>query len=238
MMPFSYLASSDGLITMCGKHVCSCWHLWGKASAGMHCCQDLCRPLCSRSNPLAGTDTTLRCPNVGFLVLARSNPLAGTDTTLLALSGAGYADGRCFGFASCERRAGAAEGANALMERRLIRPDGGAEYAYNVTNVEYTEFDRLGVDDECGEDGGQYSRFPANTNVLYVGLKARPVTRHRLSWLLGALLKVSQCWRARRLRDRGLPSGQPTALLTRQITDVRLGNHTWYECLSSALGTF
>ena len=106
---------------------------------------------------------------------ARSNPLAGTDTTLLALAGAGYADGRCFGFASCERRAGAAEGVNALVERRLVRPDGrGHEYAYNHTNVEYTEFGRLGVADECAEGGGgEYSRFPANTNVLYIGLKAR-----------------------------------------------------------------
>ncbi|CAL8466978.1 g6514 [Coccomyxa elongata] len=101
-----------------------------------------------------------------------SNPLAGTDATLLALSGAGYADGKCFGFASCERRAGAAEGVNVLMERRLKRVDGdGYEYAYNVTNVEYTEFDRLGVPDEC-LDGSQYSRYPANTNVLYIGLQA------------------------------------------------------------------
>jgi hypothetical protein len=54
-------------------------------------------------------------------VRACSNPLAGTDCTLLALAGAGYADGRSFGFASCERRAGAAEGVNLLMERRLKR---------------------------------------------------------------------------------------------------------------------
>ena len=46
----------------------------------------------------------------------------------------------------------------------------GYEYIYNVTNVEYTEFDRLGVADECLE-GSQYSRYPANTNVLYIGLE-------------------------------------------------------------------
>lgn len=57
------------------------------------------------------------------------------------------------------------------MERRLKRADeDGYEYAYNVTNVEYTEFDRLGVPDEC-LDGSQYSRYPANTNVLYIGLQ-------------------------------------------------------------------
>lgn len=37
--------------------------------------------------------------------------------------------------------------------------------------MEYTEFDRLGVADECLE-GSQYSRYPANTNVLYIGLAA------------------------------------------------------------------
>ena len=41
-----------------------------------------------------------------------------------------------------------------------------------MTNVEYTEFGRLGVSDECAE-GSQLSRYPANTNVLYVGLKVR-----------------------------------------------------------------
>lgn len=39
-----------------------------------------------------------------------SNPLAGTDTTLLALAGAGMQQGRKFGFASCPRVVGAAEG--------------------------------------------------------------------------------------------------------------------------------
>ena len=46
----------------------------------------------------------------------------------------------------------------------------GWEHAYNVTNVEYTEFEKLGISDECAHDS-QYSRFPANTNVLYVGLQ-------------------------------------------------------------------
>jgi hypothetical protein len=48
-------------------------------------------------------------------------------------------------------------------------------YEYNLTNVEYTEFDRLGIRDEPleGSSGAaQLSVFPANTNVLYVGLKA------------------------------------------------------------------
>lgn len=60
-----------------------------------------------------------------------------------------------------------------LAERRQRRRDGrGWEWAYNVANLEYTEFERLGVPDEAAA-GSALSRFPANTNVLYVGLQAR-----------------------------------------------------------------
>lgn len=45
-----------------------------------------------------------------------SNPMAGTDATLLALSGAGCLGKKAFGFASCERAVGAAEGINVLLE--------------------------------------------------------------------------------------------------------------------------
>jgi hypothetical protein len=51
-----------------------------------------------------------------------SNPLAGTDSTLLALSGIGYMGGKLFGFASCPRAVGAAEGMNVLAERRVPLP--------------------------------------------------------------------------------------------------------------------
>ena len=102
-----------------------------------------------------------------------SNPMAGMDATLLALAGTGYADSRSFGFASCERAVGAAEGMNVLAEHQLQRPGGGTEWGYNVTNIEYTEFERLGVTDQPAE-GSQFSRFPANTNVLYIGLKVNP----------------------------------------------------------------
>ena len=36
----------------------------------------------------------------------------------------GYADGRSFGFAACERAVGASEGINAVMQRRLPRAAG------------------------------------------------------------------------------------------------------------------
>lgn len=96
--------------------------------------------------------------------------MAGMDATMLALTGAGYTDGRIFGFASCERNPGAAEGVNVLMQRRLEKPEGGQEYAYNVTNVEYTEFERLGLTEDA-LDQNSASVLPANTNILYVSLK-------------------------------------------------------------------
>ena len=52
-------------------------------------------------------------------------------------------------------------------------PNGGRwEYDYAVTNVEYTEFERLGISDQPLAEGSSHSAFPANTNILYVGLQA------------------------------------------------------------------
>lgn len=114
-------------------------------------------------------------PRLPLTFVSCSNPIAGTDATMLALTGAGYVDGKSFGFASCERRVGATEGMNVLMQRRIAKPGGGTEYAYNVTNVEYTEFERLGISDTPSEDSKR-SLMPANTNILYVNLKVRHVT--------------------------------------------------------------
>jgi UTP---glucose-1-phosphate uridylyltransferase len=99
--------------------------------------------------------------------------MAATDCTLLALAGTGHASRRSFGFASCNRAVGASEGMNVLQRRkRLVRDKDSGElvpqYEYGVTNVEYTEFTRLGIEDKTA-DGGTESAFPANTNILYVG---------------------------------------------------------------------
>ena len=116
--------------------------------------------------------------------------MAGTDATLLALSGAGYADSRSFGFASCPRVVGAAEGMNVLLEKRVQRPDGRVEHAYNVTNVEYTEFEKQGICDVPAAPGSQYSCFPANTNVLYVGLKVADVSMLSIPQVASALVDM------------------------------------------------
>jgi hypothetical protein len=49
------------------------------------------------------------------LIRQVSNPMAGCDTTLLALAGTGFSARRAFGFMSCERVVGAAEGMNVLQ---------------------------------------------------------------------------------------------------------------------------
>ena len=110
-----------------------------------------------------------------------SNPMAATDTTALALIGRGVARRKAFGFASCARRPGAAEGINVLKavdgcgEKCSADADGATTQPstpprYAVTNVEYTEFARLGVQDVTCSSG--YSAFPANANVLYADVAA------------------------------------------------------------------
>lgn len=108
------------------------------------------------------------------LVRQISNPMAGVDTTLLALAGTGLSGDYSFGFMSCERTVGAAEGMNVLQSRKRWREgeDGQGMWVseYGITNVEYTEFERLGINDQASDCGSGHSVFPANTNILYVGL--------------------------------------------------------------------
>lgn len=97
-----------------------------------------------------------------------SNPVAGTDVTLLALSGIGLSQNKKFGFASCKRNVGTAEGVNVMVEKRSW--DGG--WDYGVTCIEYTEFNKLGIPDVPVSPGSMEAQYPANTNVLFVDLAA------------------------------------------------------------------
>lgn len=95
-----------------------------------------------------------------------SNPMAGQDSTLLALSGAGVSGNKAFGFASCERVVGAAEGMNVMLRET----DSTGKTTCRISNVEYTEFTKHGIEDKA-VNGSNHSLFPANTNVLYLGLE-------------------------------------------------------------------
>lgn len=119
-----------------------------------------------------------------------SNPMAGVDTTLLALSGIGLKNDKKFGFASCRRNVGAAEGVNVLTEQR--RGDGLLEYA--ITCIEYTEFSKLGIADVPVSSGSLEAQYPANTNVLYVDLASveRIASRRSADSLPGMIMNLKK----------------------------------------------
>lgn len=102
----------------------------------------------------------------GKAPLLDNNVVAATDVTLLALSGIGLRHEKKLGFASCKRNAGATEGINVLIERK--NHDG--KWAYGLSCVEYTEFDKFGIVN--GSSNSLQAEFPANTNILYVDLQS------------------------------------------------------------------
>jgi hypothetical protein len=57
---------------------------------------------------------------------------------------------------------------------------GSYRYEYGVTNIEYTEFKRLGILDEARSEGSHLSVFPANTNLLYVSLQVDAMNCRKL----------------------------------------------------------
>lgn len=124
----------------------------------------------------------------GATVRQVSNVVAATDLTLLALAGLGLQYNKKLGFASCQRNLGATEGINVLLEKQNL--DG--QWAYGITCIEYTEFEKYGIRDmpsslgrklipevcTCSRNSNEQlfpnlqAEFPANTNILYVDLCA------------------------------------------------------------------
>lgn len=96
-----------------------------------------------------------------ILVRQINNPIAGTDYGLLAFVGVGQQSDKAFGFASCPRQVGAAEGVNVLIEQE----------GFCLTNVEYCDFKKLGIEDKPQEEGSPYSWFPSNTNILFADIQ-------------------------------------------------------------------
>lgn len=101
------------------------------------------------------------------LIRQINNPIAGTDSDLLAFTGIGVHEKKEFGFASCERLVGSAEGMNVLIEEKSKN-----FYEYKITNLEYTDFEKKGIKDEKASPDSPFSCFPSNTNILYLNLKA------------------------------------------------------------------
>lgn len=100
------------------------------------------------------------------LVRQINNPVGGTDYGLLALYGIGCHENKAFGFVSCPRQVHTAEGVNVLIESK---EDAGG-YKYCISNIEYTDFSQKGIQDIPDKPGSNFSRFPANTNILFADL--------------------------------------------------------------------
>jgi UTP---glucose-1-phosphate uridylyltransferase len=101
------------------------------------------------------------------LVRQINNPIAGLDYGLLAFFGIGVKKKKEFGFASCPRLIQAAEGVNVLVERKK---ETHSEVV--LTNIEYCDFAKFGIEDKPLKEGEPYSRFSSNTNILFADLNA------------------------------------------------------------------
>jgi len=98
------------------------------------------------------------------LIRQINNPIAGLDYGLIAFSGIGCSRNMSFGFASCNRLVKAAEGVVILVEK----PSGEIV----LTNIEYCDFQKFGIEDEPIHPDQPFSRFRSNTNILFVDLEA------------------------------------------------------------------
>lgn len=102
-----------------------------------------------------------------ILVRQINNPIAGVDHGLLSFCGVGFQEDKAFGFASCCRQVGSAEGMNILIEKK-----GSDVSTYRLTNIEYCDFAACGIADVPMQQGSCYSQFPSNTNILFADIAA------------------------------------------------------------------
>ena len=112
-------------------------------------------------------DWLARLGKTKALIRQINNPLAGVDYGLLAFFGIGCRENKLFGFASCDRRVKSSEGVNVLIENHV---EGIVDYT--LTNIEYCDFLRHGIEDGPKNKNSIYSKFPSNTNVLFADLQA------------------------------------------------------------------
>jgi UDP-N-acetylglucosamine pyrophosphorylase len=125
----------------------------------------------------------------GATVRQVSNVVAATDLTMMALAGIGLRCNKKLGFASCERRPGATEGVNVLIEKQNLE----GVWSYGITCIEYTEFEKYGILEPTVTGSSQVS-YPANTNILYVDLQAveEVGSRKNASCLPGMVLNLKK----------------------------------------------
>lgn len=99
-----------------------------------------------------------------FIVRQVNNPLASCSSTLLQLLFEGKGDFD-FGFVGCSRRVGSPEG------MLVLKKDPSTQKSL-ISNIEYTEFAKFGLEDLPETGSSQYSKYPGNLNLLFIKAKA------------------------------------------------------------------
>lgn len=92
------------------------------------------------------------------LIRQINNPIAGLDDGIFSFIGIGCEKEMLFGFSSCPRLPGSAEGLNVLVERK-----NKDRFSYFLSNIEYCDLSQYGLKDNS---------FTSNTNILFTDLKA------------------------------------------------------------------
>lgn len=123
-----------------------------------------------------------------LLVRQINNPIAGVDYGILAFCGVGFAENKLFGFASCPRQVQSAEGVNILIEKKSLTHSN-----YCLTNIEYCDFSKFGIEDVSVSTDSPYSQFPSNTNILFADIAAikKAVTHCPVPGMIVNLKKMS-----------------------------------------------
>ncbi len=100
------------------------------------------------------------------LVRQINNPASRYDYALSAFLGHGLRKNALFGVASCPRQVGAKEGVNVY---KISSETGGHPH---LSAIEYCDFARFSLEDHPRSSCSPYSRYPTNTNILWVDLPA------------------------------------------------------------------
>lgn len=153
------------------------------------------------------------------LVRQINNPIAGIHNGLTAFLGVGLHSDRAFGFASCPRFVHASEGMDVVMETREWS-EGKDAYGYRLTNIEYTDFQRHGVQDVPVEEGSPHSAFPTNTNILFADLDtvAEAAAKNPVPGMLVNMKNKAPDTSGRRVRQ--LPAGRLESTMQNIADDI------------------
>lgn len=111
-------------------------------------------------------DQLLKEGRRALIIRQVNNPVSGTDRAISALFGAGILQGKTLGFLTCDRRVNSPSG---MIVRFRGKKDGLS--VTGLTNIEYTELKKRGIEDLPRGNNDPYSLFPANVNLLYVDLQ-------------------------------------------------------------------